>query len=233
MVGSLCPGNQGRYTGVKQWEPLAKARYIAQYFENETDPTADPKARYREVARGIGSQYPFIKRQLDGIAVYRHMEECGFYEIEDLNEATISFSLLSTAVGYETILDFVSSTKNPFIDREKLKPDAIRHLASWMYEANDAGETILGESRNIKRLAVVAADQKALHLLTEDRNLQKAFNTTKGVAVEFYNLLSELAAKIADAVASVALVDLDDGHRSKISDILKQARALRRVAEDD
>ena len=31
-------------TGVKQWEPLAKARYIAQYFENETDPTADPKA---------------------------------------------------------------------------------------------------------------------------------------------------------------------------------------------
>ena len=107
------------------------------------------------------------------------------------------------------------------------------HLASWMYEANDAGETILGESRNIKRLAVVAADQKALHLLTEDRNLQKAFNTTKGVAVEFYNLLSELAAKIADAVASVALVDLDDGHRSKISDILKQARALRRVAEDD
>ena len=71
------------------------------------------------------------------------MEECGFYEIDDLNEETISFSLLSTAIGYETILDFVSSTKDPFIDREKLKPDAIRHLVSWMYEANEMAKLFL------------------------------------------------------------------------------------------
>ena len=220
-------------SGVKQWEPLAKARYIAQYFETETDPNADPKARYSEVARGIGSRGPFIKRQLDGIAVYWHMEARGFYEIDDLNEETISFSLLSTAVGYETILDFVSSTKDPFIDPEKLKPDAIRHLAIWMYAANEHGETTLGESRNIQRLAVVVADQEALHLLTEDRNLQKAFNTTKGVAVEFYGLLNEIEQSIAKAVASVALVELDESLRGKISDIYKQAWALRRVSEDD
>lgn len=220
-------------SGVKQWEPLAKARYIAQYFETETDPNAEPKARYRVVARGIGSHAPFIKRQLDGIAVYRHMEEFGFYEIDNLNEETIPFSLLSTAVGYETILDFVSSTKDPFIDPEKLYPDTIRNLAIWMYEANEDGKTILGESRSIQRLAVVVADRNALHLLTEDRNLQKAFNATKGVAVEFNGLLHEIEQSIAKAVASVALVELDNGLRAKISDIYKQAWALRRVSEDD
>ena len=220
-------------SGVKQWEPLAKARYIAQYFATQTNPKAEPAARYREVARGIGSQAPFIKRQLDGIAVYRHVENLGFYEINDLDEETISFSLLSTAVGYEAILNFVSSTSDPFIEPEHLNPETIRHLTTWMYERNEHGETILGESRNIQRLNVIVADNNALLLLTEERNLQKAFNATKGIAIEFHDLLSKIEGRIAEAVASVALIDLDDGHRSKISDILKQARALKRVSEDD
>ena len=220
-------------SGVKPWEPLAKARYIAEYFKNQTDPKATPIERYLEVARGIGSQASFIKRQLDGMAVYQHMEAYEFYEIDELNEETISFSLLSTAVGYEAILDYVSSRRDPFIKPKRLKPDAVRNLAIWMYEPNEQGETILGESRNIQRLAVIVADQKALLLLTEDRNLQKAFATTKGVANEFHDLLREIERTIAEAVASVALVNLDDGHRSKIADIFKQARALKKVSEDD
>ena len=220
-------------SGVKQWESLAKARYIAQYFEIQTDLRAEPTARYREVARGIGSRAPFIKRQLDGIAIYRHIEECSFYEIDDLNEENISFSLLSTAIGYETILDFVSSTQHPFIEPKQLKPDAVRNLTKWMYARNERGETILGESRNIQRLAVIVADQKALAILTQDQNFQKAFATTKGIAIEFHDLLSEIERRIAEAVASVALVRLDGGHHSKISDIFKQARALKRVSEDE
>ena len=220
-------------SGVKQWEPLAKARYIAQYFKTKTDSAAEPATRYREVARGIGSRAPFIKRQLDGIAVYRHVEEIEFYEIDNLNEETISFSLLSTAVGYESILDFVSSTQHPFIEPEHLKPDAVQNLTNWMYALNEDGETVLGESRNIQRLAVIVADQKALFHLTEHRNLQKAFSITKGVAHEFHDLLNEIEWRITEAVAKVALVDLDESHYSKISDILKQARALRRVSEND
>ena len=220
-------------SGVKQWEPLAKARYIAQYFETQTDPKVEPTARYREVARGIGSQASFIKRQLDGIAVYRHVEDLEFYGIDNLSEETISFSLLSTAVGYEAILDFVSSTPHPFIEPKHLKPDAVRNLTNWMYAPNEHGETILGDSRNIQRLAVIVTDEKALLLLTEDRNLQKAFNTTKGIAGEFQDLLIEIDWRIAEAVASVALIELDEGHCSKISDIFKQARALKRVSEDD
>ena len=220
-------------SGVKQWEPLAKARYISQYFEKQTDTAADSGDRYREVARGIGSQAPYIKRQLDGIAVYHHIETSGFYEIDNLNEETISFSLLSTAIGYESILGFVSSTQHPFIQPESLKPDAVRKLTVWMYEPNDRGETTLGDSRNIQRLAVIVADQKALDLLTEYRDLHKAFAATKGVGVEFNILLNEIEQRMADAVSSVALVDLDESHRSKISDIFKQARALRQLSEDD
>ena len=220
-------------SGVKQWEPLAKARYIAQYFTTETHEDADPAERYRVVARGIGSQAPYIKRQLDGFAVYRHMEDRDFYEIEGLNEETMSFSLLSTATGYDRILSFVSATNHPFIDPHLLRADAVHDLAIWMYEPKENGETILGDSRNIQRLAVIVEDTKAVEILRNSRSLQKAFTITKGIATEFYELLNGIEWSLEQAVSSVALIDLDDGHRSKISDIFKQARALRRVSEGD
>ncbi|MFG6592868.1 ParB N-terminal domain-containing protein [Sulfitobacter sp. 1A12157] len=219
-------------SGVKQWEPLAKARYIAEYFELHTDQSQSPAERYREVARGIGSQAPFIKRQLDGMAFYRHIEDRGFYEIEGLNEETISFSLVTTALGYDSLLKFVSHDPDPFLNPSKLDEEAVSRLTHWMFEQGRAGETILGESRNIQRLAVVVEDKDALAFLVSDRNLEKSYALTKGVAVDFYDLLSAIEGQLGEAVSSVALVDLDEGHQNKIGNIFKQARLLRSAAED-
>ena len=220
-------------TGVKQWEPLAKARYLAQYFRLETRATDPPQVRYRAVARGIGSQAPYIKRQLDGISVYEHIEECDFYEIEDVDEETLTFSLLSTGVGYKEILNFVSSNADPFIYPEALRADPIRELTHWMYETDERGRTVLGDSRNIQRLALIVADQHALDLLREDHNLARAYGRTKGMSRDFYDVLNDIENQLSRAIADVALVDLDDGHRSKIEDIFRQARALRRIADDE
>ena len=220
-------------SGVKQWDPLAKARYIAMYFETKTSADREPIDRYREVARGIGSQYPYIKRQLDGYAIYQHIESAGFYEIQSLNEESISFSLLSTAIGYDAILKFVSSTQHPFIEPHRLKPDSVRQLSLWMYARNEFGETILGDSRNIQRLALIVADQGALESLTNFRNLKKAFAKTRGVSDEFSDLLSEVEWRLGEAMSTVALVDLDEIHSSKILTIFRQAKQLMRASEDD
>jgi len=218
-------------TGVKQWEPLAKARYIALYIDTQTENKKSPTERYKETARGIGSQAPFIKRQLDALAVFRLIEAKKFFGIDTLNEESISFSLLSTAVGYESILKFLSTNDDPYLVPGSLKEDAVKQLAEWFFLQNSEGETVLGDSRNIQRLNVIIADDKARQLLIADKNLTKAFAATKGVAVEFNDLLVEINQKLSEAVAGAALVDMDEGHTSKINDILKYARALRAVAE--
>ena len=51
-------------TGVKQWEPLSKARYIEQLF-GLTSPNSPTNDRYHQVARAIGSRKDHIKRNLD------------------------------------------------------------------------------------------------------------------------------------------------------------------------
>lgn len=218
-------------TGVKQWEPLAKARYISLYIDSQTDKAKNPAERYKETARGIGSQAPFIKRQLDALAFYRHAEARNFYNIESLTEESISFSLLSTALGYDSILNYVSTAEHPYFFADSFDDDAVKNLTEWLFSKNEDGETVLGDSRNIQRLAIIVGDEKARAQLISDKSFTKAFAATKGVAVEFNDLLVEIAQKLAEANAGAALVDMDESHVSKINDIFKYARALRAVAE--
>lgn len=72
-------------TGVKQWEPLAKARYLKQLFDM-TNTTAVPGDRYAEVANAIGSRRDHVKRNLDALAVYEVIEQQDFFEIDELGE---------------------------------------------------------------------------------------------------------------------------------------------------
>lgn len=220
-------------TGVKQWEPLAKARYIAAYFDELTDVTDAPARRYAEVARGIGSQGPYIKRQLDGLAVYNLIEQEEFFDIEDLDEENISFSLLSTAVGYESILSFVSNDDHPYVHTDELIHDNVEFIARWMFEKDSDGSTILGDSRNIQHLAMIVADADALKSLKSGDTLEKAYALTKGMAEDFTSVLSETETLITRAVSIIALIDLDDSHRGRISNIFKQARFLRSYADEN
>lgn len=219
-------------TGVKQWEPLAKARYIATYFDNHTDQAEEPRSRYSQVARGIGSQAPYIKRQLDALALYELAEQTNFFNIDGLDEENISFSLLSTATGYESILSFASNVIHPYVDKQGLKKDHVEHLCRWMFRQDSQGVTILGDSRNIQKLAVIIDNGDALVALMEGDTLERAYAKTRGLAEDFLSVLMEAEGMITRAVSMISIVDVDDSHEARIANIFKQARALRSLVED-
>lgn len=220
-------------TGVKQWEPLSKARYIAHYFDHHTDTAETPGWRYVQVARGIGSQGPYIKRQLDGLAIYNAIESKSFFQIADLDEENISFSLLSTAVGYESILNFVSDVEHPYVEDVGLNAVHIEYIARWMFEKDENGATVLGDSRNIQRLALIVADTAALGSLMAGDSLEKAYGLTRGVSDDFIDVLVAAEQAVTRAVSMISLVDVDDGHRGRIENIHKQVRALRSLADSE
>lgn len=220
-------------TGVKQWEPLAKARYIAAYFDNHTDAQAAPGVRYAQVARGIGSQAPYIKRQLDGLAVYQIAEDHSFFNIKDLDEENISFSLLSTAVGYESILSFLTDSQHPYVSRGEIRTELVERIFRWMFEKDESGATILGDSRNIQKLAHVVENAEATAALTDGDSLDAAYAQTKGVSADFMTLLIELEALASRAVSLVSIVEIDSSHQKRVSNIFKQVRTLNRLSEDD
>lgn len=198
-------------SGVKQWEPLAKARYIKQLFDMTSSDLA-PTLRYYEVAKIIGSKRDFIKRNLDAYAVYRIIEENDFFEIDEVKEDLVKFSVLSTALADERVGNFIGlgedGSVDPIVNCDHINQNNLRELTEWMFkdQGGDKG-TILGESRNIKYLSQVLNNPKATDVLRHGSSLEYAYRLTKGVTEDFKNALYLADQSLSNAAAVVANVD--------------------------
>ncbi len=206
-------------TGVKQWEPLAKARYIEQLF-NLSDQKLSIKNRYTEVARTIGSRRDHIRRNLDAMAVYKVIKEGEFFGIDELNEESLKFSILSTALADERIAafsgtnsktedgDYISS--DPIVNPTKLNDSSIKELTHWLYEKDTKGKTRIGESRNLRYLAAIVSNEKALAAFRNGALLKIAYQMTADVSVDFAELLYQAEASLTEASSMVATVEFQD-----------------------
>jgi hypothetical protein len=235
--------------GVKQWEPLAKARYIEQLFDG-TDKTLTPRERYERVARAIGSRRDHIKRNLDALAVYKIMKFEDFYEIDGLNDESIKFSVLSTALADDKIGYFTGisgedgnggiDAQDPIIQPQVLKKHEIKELTKWLFEKDEKGKTRVGESRNLRYLAAVVDNPKAIAAFRANAPLKIAFQMTSDSTFDFVELLYTAEGKITEAASMVATVAYtDDGIdtarriRENIKLIGDTLRAKKQVNNDD
>ncbi|QOY94734.1 ParB N-terminal domain-containing protein [Massilia sp. UMI-21] len=224
-------------TGIKEWDPLAKARYLKQLFE-DTSKRLSPDQRYAKVASTIGSRRDHIKRSLDALAVYDLIEKREFFGIEGLGEESIKFSLLSTALADERIGEFVGAAKriskasedleteptNPIVKPSVLKTAAVEDLARWLFEKKN-GKTVVGESRNLRTLGAIVAAPKALAALRSKSSLSYAYRLTSGINNDFVGLIYEAQSILEEAASLVANVDYDEEAMSVVrasNNLIKQ-----------
>ncbi|TVT33077.1 hypothetical protein [Marinobacter vinifirmus] len=216
-------------TGVKEWEPLAKARYIYDLFilSNESD---SPEDRYRFVAKQIGSRYDHIKRNLDALAAYRVIEENGYFGIRGLSESSIKFGVLMTAINDSNIGRYVGVCEeddhgdfypvHPIINHKVINVRNLHQLCRWIYEKKENGKSVLGESRNIRQLSHVLKNEKATKILIDGASLEYAHRQTEGVTEDLKQSLYEAEALISQAASVVAHVRYED-------ELLELARSMR------
>ncbi len=224
-------------TGVKQWEPLAKARYIKSLYDI-TSPDLQPSERYAEVAKNIGSRRDHIRRNLDALAVYRVICDADFYNIDDLNEDSLHFAVLSTAIADERLGRFIGVYEkngdeikhtHPGENPEKLDKENIREMVRWIFEKNENGETKVGESRNLRQLSVIVDTPKALAAFREGATLAYAYRLTKGAGEELREMLYEVEGIISRAAGIVAHVDFDNDSFSLITQIKDNVNLIGRT----
>lgn len=178
-------------TGVKQWEPLAKARYIKNVFDQLTDKTQDVNSRLKEVANIIGSRRDHIRRNLEALSVYKVIENNDFFEIENLSETSIKFSVLSTALADERFSSFVGiENDDALLDANTLKKEQVKELTEWIYKKDKDGKTRLGESRNLRSLAAVISSPKAVEAFRRGASLQSSYRLTNFIGEDFITYFS-------------------------------------------
>jgi hypothetical protein len=203
-------------TGVKQWDPLSKSRYMKQLFEF-TDADSQPHERYKEVARSIGSRADHIKRGLDALAVYDEIESNDFYGITGLDEESIKFSVLSTALADDRIGSFVGTSvrdedgdatpTHPILNREVLNKDRVSSLTNWLFKKGESGKSKVGESRNLKLLGAVLDSPPSLSAFMGGSSLDYAYRLSKGSDEELLQLLYDAEVAITRASSLVATTD--------------------------
>ncbi|MHB1403684.1 MAG: ParB N-terminal domain-containing protein [Thiobacillus sp.] len=228
-------------TGIKQWEPLAKARYIEQLF-NLTDQKAEPKARYGYVASAIGSRRDHIKRNLDALAVFKTIKEAAFYGIEGLDDASLKFSVLSTALADERIGAFSGVTRknaeenfeaaDPIVNPGTLYLKAIEELTRWIFEKDTKGKTRVGESRNLRLLSAVVSNPRALTALRAGSPLKIAYQMTSDMTGDFVELLYQAEAALTEAASMVATVSYEDDAYQVARRILENIKLIGRELKE-
>lgn len=203
-------------TGIKQWSPLAKARYLAQLYSQQTE--ENPQEKFRILARRIGSRSDYVARLLAGLALFRRIAESNFFGIEELDEESLEFSILTTAINYSNIAKYLGLRSGRDPSLKGLQKNKLKMLTKWMFEKDEQGNTKLGESRNLKDLSAVVSSNDALKSFQEGMDLEAAADIARSpseqseverfrTTITVSNTLLQRANEYADSIE--ALEDKD------------------------
>lgn len=214
-------------TGIKSWSSLQKARYLKRMRDTFYKDYSG-KEQLTRLAREIGSRQDYVGQMLATLNVYEHAEKNGFYNVDGLHPQEIDFSVLSTAFSYNNIAEYIGLENRQDIDGKSIDDENLKNLLTWMFVAKSNQKSILGESRNLKRLAAVVESPDAISLLIKEGNLGLAYELSAGPAQALNLALKNVEKRLKDAWEWLPMIELpDDGDEDRADNIRKMAVQLR------
>lgn len=217
-------------SGPRRWEPLSKARYLADLIDNFYNhlPLED---QYRAVARDIGSRRDYVAQLLAALNIYELARRENYFNLQRLEEKDISFSLITTALSYNGIVSFLKLRGRDDTCGDNLDQNALKSLFSWMFVQDDDGNTLLRDSRRLKYLAAVVSTPDALYELNKTRDLDRAYIFTAGPAAAMSKLLDAATTNLTECSEMVlANFAPDASHLAQIERLIKAADNLQLLA---
>jgi hypothetical protein len=192
-------------TGIKTWGALQKARYLSQLYPMIGGD--DDQSKFRLLAKKIGSRTDYVAKLLTGLALYKVISDENYFGIRDLDEETISFSLLTTSLSYSNITNFIGLNSATDNNLYGLRRKELTELVHWIFEKNSENVTRLGESRNLDVLSKIVANPKALEKFRSGRSLSEAGMYTDEPDLIFHNSIDQSYRNIQTARDTSHLVE--------------------------
>jgi transcriptional regulator with XRE-family HTH domain len=218
-------------TGIKEWDALAKARYLQQ-LRTLKGLTADVHS-YKQLAREIGSQGPHVAKLLTAVALIDKAHDAGILRRLNRTEDEIEFSVLTTALGYEHLHKFIGLSGSGDEPMTNLREQALGEFFSWLFDKQGGAPTVLGESRNLGKLARVVSNEHALSLLRKGSSLDDAFLHTDGPLNALRELMQKAQNQLSSAQDALGFItQLGDGDLGQAEHLFVLSRNLRASIKD-
>ena len=218
-------------TGIEEWDPLAKARYLKQLFSRVR--VRDQAVRFQELARSIGSRADYVARLLTGLAVYETIEQSDFFGIEGLGEESIRFSWITTALSYNTIARFLglASAVDPTLG--SMDAERLEELSKWLFDKVIEGRwPRVRESRRLKELAAVVDNEAALEAFRHGTPLEDAAMLTALPLETFRAAIVEAKINLKLARDHIHRIDsLTESDAETLDEILRMGQDLQTLVQ--
>ena len=181
-------------TGPTPWRPEAKARFIAKLLASGES--------IGEVARRIGSNHRTVRRFAEAHAIYDQALECGLV----MDQVEAAFGVFYNALDPPGVRSFLGLGRQSDIDQLPDAPipndsiDQLNTLIGLLYGDEDGTlERVIKESRDLKKLGEVLANDRGRENLLEDRDLERAWRLTGGGRKDLLALLDIARSRLYEA----------------------------------
>lgn len=203
-------------TGVKQWEPLAKARFINSLIDEH-------RMGFVEAARRIGSKANAIRQQYLAYRVYLQARDQFDIDISRLERSygvfirAMNSAPLKEHIGISASKEKLETAAALAAPVPKTKGANLREFVSWI-AGTDGEPAVISDSREITSLGEIVKAPAALSLLRVSRSLLAASQLVGGEETRLLDHLARASFHLDEA--------LKDTHRHKSSERV-QAMVLR------
>ncbi|RKU22723.1 hypothetical protein C6499_19590 [Candidatus Poribacteria bacterium] len=189
-------------TGIKQWPPEQKARYITKLIDERG-------MSYKEVMRKIGSQTPAVRHNYITYRLFLQMAD--WLEDFSIEDAERRFSVMYNALRTDGVQDYLNidifaNERASQMPVPKPRQRALENFARWLFgkKAEDL-DSIFTDSRHVSDFGKMLEDPQTLQYLEESKNpnFEVARKLMGGEEADFVQHLSEAAANVRIVLTGV------------------------------
>ncbi|MDE2668240.1 MAG: hypothetical protein OXI51_01125 [Chloroflexota bacterium] len=180
-------------TGPTPWRPEAKARFIAKLLAENVE--------VGEVAKHIGTNHRTVRRYAEAHAIYTQAIGAGI----PMGEVEAGFGVFYNALDRQGIRDYLGLGRQVDILTLPDAPvpaqamDNLRELIGLLYGDKERElEKVIVESRELRKLDKVLANERARANLLRDRDLDRAWRVSGGGREDLLALLTDLHSRLAE-----------------------------------
>jgi hypothetical protein len=139
--------------------------------------------------------------------------------------------VLTTALSYAQIAEWLGLRETPDGVAGAAAEANLRDLVDWLFRERTSGQTLLGESRNLRLLAAVVDHPEAVAALRAGESLVDAAQLTEEVTEQFSAALRQARERLQRARLLADRVDpLTEQHRALIAELRLAAEDLSSIA---
>lgn len=210
-------------TGIKEWRPTEKARYIAHLID-------DSKMDYAQVMRLIGSKTPTVRQTYISYRMLLQYED--YADLVPQENIDRRFSVMNLSLRTEGVQNYLhidilaepSKAKKP-VPRKHLKN--LANFALWIFGDADK-DPLFTDSRRVDTFGALLENSKALNYLetADDPSFDMAFALSGGDEADVIDYVEEAADNIELALRRAHLHSKSKKLRNTVSRLAAGAKQL-------